>query len=51
MLGVEPLDRWLDQVIALCQPDTVGLFTGSSEQLIALKASMVEDGIIDPLSG
>jgi phosphoenolpyruvate carboxykinase (GTP) len=51
MLGVEPLDRWLDQVIALCQPDNVDLFTGSSEQLIALKASMVEDGIIDPLSG
>lgn len=51
MLGVESLDRWVNQVIALCQPDNVVLFNGSSEQLLTLKAQMVEDGIIDPLRG
>jgi phosphoenolpyruvate carboxykinase (GTP) len=51
MLGVESLDLWVNQVIALCQPDNVELFTGSSEQLLTLKARMVEDGIIDPLRG
>ncbi|MFY8053350.1 MAG: phosphoenolpyruvate carboxykinase (GTP) [Armatimonadaceae bacterium] len=51
MLGVEPLDRWLHQVVELCQPDHIDLFTGSPEQLSALKASMVDAGIIDPLTG
>ncbi|MFM7188410.1 MAG: phosphoenolpyruvate carboxykinase (GTP) [Armatimonadota bacterium] len=51
MLGFEPLDRWLNQVITLCQPDNVNLFTGSIEELVELKATMVEAGIIDPLCG
>jgi phosphoenolpyruvate carboxykinase (GTP) len=51
MLGVEPLDRWLEHVIALCQPDKVEVFTATPEQLLALKSRMLEDGDIEPLSG
>jgi phosphoenolpyruvate carboxykinase (GTP) len=51
MLGVEPLDRWLEHVIALCQPDKVEVFTATPEQLLALKSRMLEDGHIEPLSG
>ena len=51
MLGVEPLDRWLEHVITLCQPDNVEVFTATPEQLLALKARMLETGDIEPLSG
>lgn len=51
MLGVEQLDSWLNDVIALCQPDNVELFTGSNEQLVTLKSRMIDEGIIEPLSG
>jgi phosphoenolpyruvate carboxykinase (GTP) len=51
MLGVELLDRWLEHVITLCQPDNVEVFTATPEQLLALKARMLETGDIEPLSG
>lgn len=51
MLGVEPLDLWLHQVIALCQPDNVEVFTATPEQLLELQTRMVEEGVIEPLSG
>lgn len=51
MLGVETLDSWLTEVISLCKPDRIVLFSGSQEQLNILKCQMVEDGTIDALSG
>lgn len=51
MLGVEMLDNWLDEVIALCKPSIVVLFSGSQDQLNRLKVQMIEDGTIEALSG
>lgn len=51
MLGVASLDHWLDQVSELCQPDGIEVITGSPEQLLAVKAHLIETGGIEPLSG
>ncbi|MFM2222368.1 MAG: hypothetical protein RLZZ78_625, partial [Armatimonadota bacterium] len=51
MLGVELLDRWIEHVIALCNPANVEVFTATPEQLLTLKSRMVEHGDIEPLSG
>ena len=51
MLGVEPLDQWLQEVITHCQPDNTEVFIASPEQLIALKTRMIEAGLLEPLSG
>lgn len=51
MLGIDALDSWLQQVITLCQPDSVELVTGNPEQVNAIKSQMVSDGVIEPLSG
>lgn len=51
MLGVEPLDRWLQGIIAHCQPDNTEVFIASPEQLLVLKTRMIEDCLLEPLSG
>ena len=51
MLGVEPLDQWLQEVITHCQPDNTEVFIASPEQLLALKTRMIEAGLLEPLSG
>lgn len=44
------LNRWIDEAVALCQPEHVRLCNGSNEEAVEIAAMMVRAGTLTPLN-